>query len=369
MSSGMNPYADSKILHHMDRIVSLSRGVIPAPVHVHLIISDKCNQNCAWCAYRDEGQSSELFVEHRANGTRNENPDRYMPFGKAVEILSDLAGLGVKAIEFTGGGEPTVHPECATIMDKAHSLGLKTALVTNGWQMSHYLRWRLVEGSTWIRVSLDSPDREHYAQARRTTPKAFDETLDNINALVELRDKTKSELTIGVGYVVAKENWEGVIAGTKLARELRVDNIRLSAVFSPDNDSYFDGFGDRAAALCRKATAMSTDTFKVINNFDVRFAELKRGHPQFRFCPQQYIVPYIGADLNVYRCCVLAYTRRGLVGSLADKSFSDVWWSDDHKEDMAQFDARQCPRCQFSDKIEVMNELIERCQVQHPEFV
>ena len=369
MGSNLNPYADTKILHYMDRMVSLSRGVIPAPVHVHFIISDKCNQNCVWCAYRDEGQSSELFIEHRANGSRNENPDRYMPLEKAVELLSELAGLGIKAIEFTGGGEPTVHPQCAAIMDKAHSLGLKTALVTNGWKMSEHLLYTIVEGSTWIRVSLESAERNHYANVRRTVPQAFDETISNIEALVKLRDENESALTIGIGYVVAKENWLTIIEGVTLARELGVDNIRLSAVFSPDNAAYFDGFGERAAVICREATAMTTDTFEMVNNFDTRFAELEQGHPQSKYCPQQYIVPFIGADLNLYRCCVLAYTKRGLIGSLADGSFSDVWWSDAHKKDLGTFDARQCPRCQFSGKIEKMNELIDGCQVLHPEFV
>lgn len=369
MSGNMNPYADTKILHYMDRMVSLSRGVIPAPVHVHFIISDKCNQNCAWCAYRDEGQSSELFVEHKSNGTRNENPDRYIPFEKAVELLSELADLGVKAIEFTGGGEPTVHPQCAAIMDKAHSLGLKTALVTNGWKMDDHLRETLVEGSTWVRMSLDSAERNHYAKARRTVPQAFDETIRNVKALVKMRDDNNSDLTIGVGYVVSKENWLTVIEGVVLARELGIDNIRLSAVFSPDNAAYFDDFGYRAAVLCREATAMTTDTFRVINNFDARFAELKQGHPLFKFCPLQYIVPLIGADLNIYRCCILAYTKRGLIGSLTDDYFPNVWFSREHTEDMGRFDARQCPRCQFSGKIETMNGLIDGCQVLHPEFV
>lgn len=50
---------------HLEKIVQLRAGENIVPPHLQLIISDLCNQNCHFCAYRSEtGFSVENFPEH-----------------------------------------------------------------------------------------------------------------------------------------------------------------------------------------------------------------------------------------------------------------------------------------------------------------
>ena len=70
----------------------------------------------------------------------------------------------------------------------------------------------------------------------------------------------------------------------------------------------------------------------------------------YSFCSYQHYTTYIGGDLNLYRCCVLAYNKRGLVGSLKDRRFDEFWASADRVDDFAEFDASGCERCQFNEK-------------------
>lgn len=99
-------YSTLKAFKYPDRLEAIKSGHPAGPVHVQIILSDLCNQNCHFCAYRDPSYtSSQLF---HIDG--NYNPNRMIPLDKVLEILDDCVEMGVRAIQLTGGGEPTVHP-------------------------------------------------------------------------------------------------------------------------------------------------------------------------------------------------------------------------------------------------------------------
>jgi len=158
---GENIYSQLKPTWHLDRISALRAGRIPPPVHVHMILSDLCNQNCTFCNYRaDEGLSFELF-----HTPETRNPNRKIPREKALEIIGDCSLMGVKAMHFTGGGEPTVHPNYLELMGYAQGWGIETAIVTNGVKLD--VLAPEVQRLKWIRVSVDAGDAETYAAVRR----------------------------------------------------------------------------------------------------------------------------------------------------------------------------------------------------------
>lgn len=366
----VNPYAANKAALHSDRLLALNRGLQPAPVHIHFIISDLCNQDCDFCAYRIEGYT-EKFAVIEVDGKRNHNPNRMIPTEKAAEILRDAASMGVRAIQFTGGGEPTVHPDCGGLMTLAQTFGMETAIVTNGVRLDKVME--PVLASSWIRISLDAGRPETYCGVRRVPENHWKRVLANVQDLVERRslqvkghDRT---LTIGIGFVVTRENYREVVQACQIAKDLGVDNVRISAMFQPDNAVYFNDFHAEAADLCRQAEALSTESFQVINRFGERVSDLELGHPDYEECPYQHFVCYIGADLNVYRCCVLSYTERGTVGSLQDQTFRALWEGETKRELYRDFDARQCPRCQFNDKNREINHMVKALPVLHGNFV
>jgi MoaA/NifB/PqqE/SkfB family radical SAM enzyme len=362
----MNPYASNKAILHPDRLLAIRIGGQPAPVHAHFIISDLCNQDCNFCAYRIDGYT-EFFAVRNGLGKLNHNPNRMMPPDKARELLMQFKAMGGKAVQFTGGGEPTVHPHCAALIDWAHCCGLETALVTNGVRLSEGLR-RILMRSTWIRVSLDCADEETYMKVRRVPAGVYGRVLDNVQALVRERGASRKP-TIGMGFVVTRDNWSQVRLAAEIARDLGVDNLRISAVFQPADDAYFEPFFEQAAEAVAAAESYSTDTFTVINNFGERVSDLRQHSPEYQRCPYQHLTTFIGADMNVYRCCVLSYTRRGLLGSVADQSFQGLWMSQQKWEAMDGFDARSCPRCQFNDKNRAINSIVDGLPTIHGNFV
>ena len=320
-----------------DRLEAIRSGVPAGPVHVQLILSDLCNQACRFCAYRDPTYtSSELF---HVDG--NYNPNRKLPFDKVIEILDDCAEMGVKAVQLTGGGEPTVHPRFGDVVQAIRDRGMQWALVTNGvidkWDCS---------SATWVRVSLDAGTKKTYAKIRRVPEWHFDRAVATIGRL-------KS----GVGFVVTPENWREIYAATLLVRSLGASNIRISAQFSTHGEELFADFRERAAYMARQAENLACDGFEVINRFGEKIDDLHQGRPDYRRCGYQHFTTYIGADQNLYRCCVYAYNPRGLIASIKDQRFKDVWREIAYP-DFRDFDARACERCQFNKINRAINEVV-----------
>src|SRR5688572_21014578 len=105
MSEGY--YSVLKAAWHTDRIDAMRAGRQAVPVNIQLVLSDLCNADCRWCAYRaSNGLSSEQFAGPGKDGKPTHNPNRMIPTAKAGEIIQDAARLGVKSLTFTGGGEP-----------------------------------------------------------------------------------------------------------------------------------------------------------------------------------------------------------------------------------------------------------------------
>lgn len=347
-----SPYSPNKIYFHQDKIEQLRRGDQIVPLRVQLIISDYCQHSCGFCAYRSEGYSSnELFYILDKDGKKNHNPPRWIPYEKCIEILDDFAEMGVKAVEFTGGGSPTAHPKHDEIFKAAIDRGLEVGLVTHGNLVRPKTLDSLCQGNwKWIRVSVDAGNANTYASIRNIPEKNFELMLNNLNKVCNTAKKENSDLVVGTGFVVTKENYKEIVDWVKIAKDVGVDNVRISAVFTTEGIGYFDGFWDEASALVKEATSYSNDNFKVFNNFGDRSSDLIQQNPDYQFCGYQQANSYIGADLGVYRCCVLAYNSHGLIGSIKDQSFKEFWYSQEKIDKIGKFDARSCKLCMVNNK-------------------
>ena len=338
-------YSQLKPAWHPDRIADLREGRRPVPVHVQIILSDLCNQDCSFCAYRmSAGLSNELFPGEDGK----KNPNRMIPTEKALEIVEDCAEMGVKAIQFTGGGEPTVHPDHLRIFALAQELGIETALVTNGVKLNP--SDPAILAMTWIRVSVDAGTLEAYVKVRRVPEGHWSKAWTNIRGLKEAGYLG----TLGVGFVVTPDNFRGIAHAARMAKDAGAANMRVGAVFSEEGTRFY---GDRIPAIIEaigKAKAETDgDGFEVIDLFGRRLGDLEGGSPDDPECGYQYLTVYIGGDLNVYRCCNTAYTRAGTVGSLREQRFRDAALN------YEPFDARTCRACQFMGQNQAIQALVK----------
>jgi MoaA/NifB/PqqE/SkfB family radical SAM enzyme len=301
--------------------------------------------NCHFCAYRMEGG----FTSKYFGG----NPARFIPTAKAKEILDDCAAIGVKAIEFTGGGEPTVHKDWAEIIAHALSLGLQCALVTNGVRLNAF---PMLEALTWLRVSLDAGTAETYERIRQS--KAWPTVMRNLESVGKLRGPL-----VGVGFVITRENYGELVRACEIAKGYGIPYVRVSAMFSEAGAGYYDGIEGWINAERMAARTLQDERFRVIDFFDNRVEDLRQAAPDYSFCGYQQFVTYIGGDQKVYTCCTNAYTPHGEIGDLREQRFAE-WFATTRRRD---FNARSCHHCQYHGINRVVNYMLS--EPAHVEFV
>lgn len=379
-------YSPDKALAWPDRLVALRAGGQPYPVHVHLILSDLCNLSCPGCAYRMEDYSSaKLFATVDEHGFRNANPNRMLDGALVERMLRQFAEIGVRGVECTGGGEPTLHPDFARLYALGLDLGLDMALITNGLLLARRPElFALVARSTWFRVSIDAATEQTYGVVRPSLGAPHGENIHRALAAIrgvrDARDAAKAACSVGAGFVVQRENWQEIHDAVRIYREAGADNVRISGLFSVERDRYFDGWRERAEELEARAVADfdGKDGFRVHGRLREKVADLVSA-PDYKVCDYQQLTTYVGGDGSVYRCCVTAYNPTGLVAKLDDfgGDFKALWDSQVKHARFANFDAsRSCTHCQFNDRNRAIRAAVEAPElppapegVVHPSFV
>lgn len=349
----MDSYSYLKALRHPDVLEGIRTGQPTRLPHVELILADLCQQSCKFCSYRLDGYTSNQLFDDR----------NIMPTAKALEILDDCKEIGVEAIQFTGGGEPTIHKDFALIANRVLELGMKFSLVSNGVRIDETIA-ETVRKASWVRISLDAATEETYYSIRRCHPSHWQRAQNAIRLLSSM------EGVLGVGFVVTPDNWNEITRATCLAKELGAHNIRISAQFSQQDEKLFEGFHAEAAESAKTAERIYSDSrFTVYNRFGERLEDLTLKHPEDQLCGYQFFTTYIGADLNVYRCCGYAYNERGLMGSLKNQRFKDFWMNQARFDEQKAFDARGCERCQFRTINKTLAYVLDEKPRLHEEFV
>jgi len=360
-------YSPYKVIHHWDKIQQMKKGEQPVPAQAQIIISDLCNHSCSFCAYRMEGYtSSKNFGSwDSVKQMINKNPNRMIPFEKVIEILDDCVEMGVKAIQYTGGGEPTVHPKHKEIFEYTLNKGLELSLVSNGFIMKDGVP-ELLARSSWVRFSMDAGTKESYSSIRKVSIDGLDRFRSNIQKVVNAKIQNKSSVIIGIGFVVNKDNFKEIYEAVKIAHNLGVDNIRISAAFTPDNANYHLDYYEEAKDIINKSKAdFESSNFIVFNLFGDRIQDLIQNKPDYNFCSYMQLTTYIGGDLKLYTCCNNAYNDFGEVGSLENQRFKDLWNSTQKKLFFQRFDAHKCERCMFNNK----NEFVNYCLKDNPNHI
>jgi MoaA/NifB/PqqE/SkfB family radical SAM enzyme len=315
-----NKYSRLKIFHYKDKLdsIPLEEKEVLAPIHIRIKPTNVCNHNCWYCAYKvDDLQLGQDMVEKD-----------YIPYEKMMEILNDIKDMGVKAITFSGGGEPFTYRYFLQTIKKVIDYRISFASLTNGSKLSGEIAELFAHNGTWLRVSIDGYDDESYANARSVKVGEFSKIIKNMQKFVKIPNR---KCNLGVSFIIDHKNYKKIYEFSKLIKDIGVDSIKLSGcVVANDgtkNNEYHKPFFKEADELCNKVKdELEDENFEVFhsyhyleNNFD----------KDYEWCPYAQILPVIGADLNLYPCQDKAYNlENGLIGSIKDISFKEFWFSD-----------------------------------------
>jgi len=325
-----NVYSSLKLFHYRDHLDALRERRVLAPIHIRIKPTNACNHRCWFCAYRED---------HLELGEDMRERDK-IPEDKMYEIVDDLIEMKVKAVTFSGGGEPLIYKPLPETIRRLGEGGIKVATLTNGTFLEGKNAEMFAKYGTWVRLSMDYWDGPSLAASRKAKEEEFERIIDNMRSFV----KTGTKCVLGVGFVVTKENHAHIYDFCAMMKDIGVDHVKLSAcvvsVDGEESNRYQAGIKDAVRAQITRAAALCGGKFKVIDHYHDM---ADRFDKDYTFCPYLTFLTVIAADLKVYTCQDKAYTVPGTLGSIGDRSFKDFWFSDENRERIYALDpSRDC---------------------------
>lgn len=352
-------YTKYKMFHFADKLDSLPREnpEIKPPVHIRIKPTNVCNHSCGYCAYRKSNLQlgKDMVVRDM------------IPKEKMLEIVADCDAMGVRAVTFSGGGEPFCYPHLLQAARALHEAGIRFAALSNGGLLRGEVAEFFARHATWMRISMDGWDGPSYAKFRDVSEKEFDKVLDNIKAFKDY----DGPCFLGVSYIVNEDNAAHVYDMIATLHETGADSVKVSPVVisndGAENNAYHRPFFQSVLEQVHRAQREFADeSFEVFNAYH---ALAERFDKPYTWCPYLQILPVIGADQNVYSCQDKAYNLEcGLLGSIRNVRFRDFWMNG--KDKFFTIDpSRDCRHhCVAAEKIDTLLEYL-RADPDHVPFL
>ena len=161
-----------------------------------------------------------------------------IPREKMFEIIDDLVEMGVKAVTFSGGGDPFCYPHLLETARKLAASPLKFAALTNGSHLTGEVAELFANHATWLRVSMDGWNDASYKEYRSCPDGEFTRIIQNMKQFKKLG----GSCYLGVCIVVDKSNYTHVYDLINILKSTGVDSVKVSPCIisnlCEDNDSY-----------------------------------------------------------------------------------------------------------------------------------
>lgn len=178
-----------KLLWHFDKVLKVKKGEQIAPIYLEVSPVSFCNHACNFCG-KD-------FVQ---------SPNFALDLVKFNEFIQFAAINETKSIMFAGEGEPLLHPHFDKIVSFTKDSGIDLSLTTNGSRLTSELATKILPKLTWLRFSVNGATPEVYSKIHSTGLTEFEKVTKNIKNAISIKNELKLDTTIGLQFVVVKEN-------------------------------------------------------------------------------------------------------------------------------------------------------------------
>lgn len=258
-----------------------------------------------------------------------------IPKAKLLELLDDFSVMGVKAVTYSGGGEPLIYPDIDEIMARTLELGIHLSCITNGSRLTGRTA-ELLGNAKWVRVSMDYSSPKQLSQFRGTQGNEYWSIMDNLR---EFAQSKQLNCDLYVNFIVHKDNHSELFEVANKLKCIGVQNVRFSPMWvAPGFHDYRAQIeGSVMAQLSEIKGKLVSETFSVNSTYDTDSPVHSTVRPYHR-CLFAQVVPVVGADQRVYACRNKAYDSSGVIGSIADKSFKELWESEEARRALEEID-------------------------------
>lgn len=192
---------------------------------MHLESSSKCNLKCPYCVH---GSTQK--------GDYNRSGDIFLKYDLYSKIMHDIlrAGINIKAMYFSGRGEPCLHPQIWSMVELAKSLFDTNFMVATNGNIP-FNNQILDSGLDKLKIAVDSLDQNTYASYRIG---------GNVGKLLQLTEaiaNEKSKKNVKHPEIVWQKvifnfntNPEELVQYQRKAIDCGVDTIRFVTAFTKE---------------------------------------------------------------------------------------------------------------------------------------
>ena len=130
---------DQRILRFRADFARLKDGGVTRPDMATVFLAYGCNFHCPGCHYNAENDHGWQTIDPAA----------------LLRRLAEARALGLRAVNYSGGGEPLFHKEALQIFTRTFELGLRVGTLTNGSRLlrDRELRELLFARNDFVRIS------------------------------------------------------------------------------------------------------------------------------------------------------------------------------------------------------------------------
>lgn len=270
------------------------------PTYINIEITNRCNLSCPYCA-----ASRDLMNDQWHD----------MSFDVFKKVIDDITRVPryFPTLQLAFRGEPLLNNDICKITKYATDKGLFISISTNGLLLNKEINKGLIQSSLdYLTVSLDGTKKDTYESMRRGGD--FNFLIKNIEDLVRQKKELNSQKPLlELQYVITKRNENEIQDFFRLAKAMKVDNIRFKTYKLTCLGRNEDSIGDLKEYLPKnnKYSRYIIKEGKIIPKANQRTCSW------FSDC-------LIYADGNVGICCE-DYNKKYIVGNVLQDSFWSVW--------------------------------------------
>ena len=321
-------FSDLRILRWHDRISNILAGMnhdgeghLEGPIRAAIDLTNLCNHDCPWC-------EPQKYREETVRDKRHT-----LPVDVALGVLEDLRLMDCKTVNFSGGGEPLLHPDFGTILRFAARAGFRTWVVTNGRYIDKWAEDLAL--ASHVRVSLDASTPAEHEAMHGAKAGEFVAICQNIRLLCKLKGPE-----VGISYIVADVNAStaSFLRTLEFADSAGVDFIH----FRPLSEPLRQRFTGEWADCVEEIELLSRKKYRVRVFIVGKRLEDVFTQREFSSCYAALTTAVIGANGDCQACC----DERGKVyGNVNEQSFGSLWLSQVHRQMATAIEPKLCQRC------------------------
>jgi molybdenum cofactor biosynthesis protein A len=238
--------------------------------YLRLAVTDRCNLRCFYCM--------------PAHGLEWLERKELMTWEEMLFVCSALVKMGIEKIRLTGG-EPFARRNFINFLEELTKLdGLKEiTLTTNGVLTAPYIPKLKELGIKSVNLSLDTLDRERFAQITRRDE--LPKVLDTLHELL------RHDIQVKINAVVMEgRNTEDIIPLVELTKELPV-SVRFIEEMPFNGNGTYQG--------------LSWDHLRILNTIKERFPGIEKMRDPLYSTSYNYSIPEHRGTVGI----IAAYTR------------------------------------------------------------